>query len=343
MKERIGYLDMVRGFALLLVMISHNGGVPFGGYYLMSYYIAVFFVLSGLTYYPNRNKAIWKRAKQLLIPYFCYNGFLLVVFMFQMFFMNDFSVGKVEKSIIGIFYSRNYIIPSGENYMNIWNAPLWFLTAFFLTFCLIEFIFRIKGIKTFQFKIIFLLLIVWYFLNKLPVLLPWSLDNVPLFAIFTYTAFWLKEPLKKIVKNTKLKIFVIFVFSIIYIAACNLNGGINLSLRNYGDYTGNKVIKVMLLFGICFLGSLLLILLLSILEKNILINKILSFVGKHTIDYLAIHLLVLHMVKFLLKSVGLVAIGGIQFWLVIAIQDILMIFCSTVWVLAKKIIKTKYS
>ena len=339
MKERFEYIDMSRGLALLLVVVSHNGGVPFGGYYLMSYYIAVFFILSGLTYYPNKNKAIEKRFNQILIPYFGYNGFLLIVSIFLMILKNDFSTRRIGQSIVGIIYSRNQIFPGGDVYMNIWNAPLWFLTAFFLTFCLVEYISRIEGMKKFRLEIVCILLAVWYLFNKIPILLPWSLDNVPIFAIFTYVAYWLKEPMKKVVGNTKLKVIIGLIFSIIYVIACNLNGGINLSLRNYGDYTGNDFVKAILLFVICFGGAVLLILLMSMIEKSTIANKTLSFVGKHTIDYLAIHLLILDMVKYLLKLVGMEATEGILFWIVIAIQDFIMILCSTVWVLAKSKIK----
>lgn len=339
MKERLEYIDMSRGLALLLVMVSHNGGVPFGGYYLMSYYIAVFFILSGLTYYPNKNKAIKKRFNQIIIPYFCYSGFLLIVSFFVMILKNDFSTRRIAQSIVGIIYSRNQIFPDGDIYMNIWNAPLWFLTAFFLSFCLLEYITQLEGMKKFRIEIICILLVVWYLFNKIPVLLPWSLDNVPIFVIFIYTAYWLKKPMEKVVGNMGQKVLIMLVSSVIYVIACNLNKGINLSLRNYGDYTGNDFVKAILLFVICFLGSVLLILLMSIIEKNITANKILSFVGKNTIDYLAIHLLILDMVKCLLKLVGMEATEGILFWIIVAIQDIIMILCSTVWVLMKRKIK----
>ena len=76
-KERIRYLDIAKGISLLLVMVSHSCGIPFGmGKYFTAFYIQIFFILSGLTYKSGRTvgENIFKRFKGIIIPYFIYSG-----------------------------------------------------------------------------------------------------------------------------------------------------------------------------------------------------------------------------------------------------------------------------
>lgn len=69
--KRIRYLDIAKGISLLLIMVSHSCGMPFGSKYFTSFYIQIFFILSGLTYRRGRkvSENICKRFKAIVIPY----------------------------------------------------------------------------------------------------------------------------------------------------------------------------------------------------------------------------------------------------------------------------------
>ena len=76
--KRYQYLDVARGFGLLLVIISHSCGLS---RFLINYYIPLFFVVSGYIYKEGRSykENIEHKAKRLLIPYFGYSAVLLAV------------------------------------------------------------------------------------------------------------------------------------------------------------------------------------------------------------------------------------------------------------------------
>ena len=79
-KERINWIDLLKGFGILLVIYGHN--LPYFEKYIYSFHMPLFFFISGLMH-PNKInfKVIKKRAKQILAPYFLWS-FLLFLFWF---------------------------------------------------------------------------------------------------------------------------------------------------------------------------------------------------------------------------------------------------------------------
>ena len=82
-KERIQWLDVLKCLTMLLVVIGH--AVPKDtadtlGYYLYSFHMPLFFMISGMTFYLQMQKRaftfpqlVQNKAKGLLIPYFALN------------------------------------------------------------------------------------------------------------------------------------------------------------------------------------------------------------------------------------------------------------------------------
>lgn len=108
MKERIAELDMVKGFLVLYVIISHVTGFTgvkqvyseFFKYYAsgLLFDMAAFYILSGYTYSQGRlniKEAILKRAKSMLLPYYGY-AIPMIVGLFIVY-------GLVEKRALGWF------------------------------------------------------------------------------------------------------------------------------------------------------------------------------------------------------------------------------------------------
>ena len=87
---RINYVDNLKGFAIILVIVGHviqylyspdfyDGVVVFR--YIYSFHMALFMMLSGFTLDMNRDislkifiEKIKKRALQLLLPFFFWGG-----------------------------------------------------------------------------------------------------------------------------------------------------------------------------------------------------------------------------------------------------------------------------
>ena len=123
-----------------------------------------------------------KKARRLLVPYFGYNLFLFLFF----FVKNDLLAGQVSAQsffpLLGILYSRNCLFPAdapGNVYfMQILNAPTWFLTCMFLAYLIFWLLMRAaKGNMKKALYLNFGLLLASVLLHYLcTVLLPWSLD-----------------------------------------------------------------------------------------------------------------------------------------------------------------------
>lgn len=89
MKNRIGYIDMSKGLAIILVIIGHSSFVPNNAKLLLyAFHIPLFFFLSGFTLnvrkYETFSGYFLNKLKGLVVPFFLLNSF---VFLFQLFVM----------------------------------------------------------------------------------------------------------------------------------------------------------------------------------------------------------------------------------------------------------------
>ena len=81
-KQRLHYLDNLKGFAILMVILGHCVQYRIAGYeynlifrIVYSFHMPLFFMISGYLSHkssPSIISIIRKRAYQLLIPYFCF-------------------------------------------------------------------------------------------------------------------------------------------------------------------------------------------------------------------------------------------------------------------------------
>lgn len=122
MMKRIEWLDGLKGFGIILVMMSHTIHFVFL-YVLYSGFIPLFFIASAFTFKYNGCK-----IKRLLIPYFFYGIlFLSMGFIIGLHINLD--------NIYGVLYARCYIFKdlSGSRMLPSVISPLWFLPAMFST------------------------------------------------------------------------------------------------------------------------------------------------------------------------------------------------------------------
>lgn len=302
-KERIRYLDISKGISLLLVMVSHSCGMPFGiGNYFTAFYIQIFFILSGITYKRGKtvSENIYKRFRGIIIPYFIYN---LIVLCVSIILGYEKSKKALLDAVIGILYSRYCFYPidyEGENifFLQIGNSPMWFLTAMFLSscifYCMVE---CIKDKKKYLCLCAILLLVLTMIMNNLPILLPWSIDTAPLGVLFMLIGYYGK---KVYLGMNDRKIFIIL--GIIYLFCCWINPGINISIREYGEHGIVSVIMVCIIGAI---GSLLCIKVSRLVESELVVSAFLNFIGKNTIMILALHIIIFTFFDRMLALIGI--------------------------------------
>ncbi len=177
-KPNFKYMDVARGIALSLVVISHANGLNL---YLIYYFIQIFFIISGYIYRPGRSygENIRKKASRVLLPYFGYSallwGFYAVIRR---------NADEILHSLFGVFYSRFCLFKIGTveepvYLLDIANGAMWYLTAFFAT-SLLFYLIVDKCLANWKVTAVWMvvLLVISMALNELPILLPWSIDIV---------------------------------------------------------------------------------------------------------------------------------------------------------------------
>lgn len=118
--KRYDYIDTAKGIGIMLVVWSHMGSsvelsnfYKWGGY-ITTFYMPLFFILSGLFYKPTNMR---KRLKQLLVPYISFYVLAYIVYVLKCILkQNDIDWSNFFSPFLGatIHYQ---------------NSPIWFLLS----------------------------------------------------------------------------------------------------------------------------------------------------------------------------------------------------------------------
>ena len=284
-KQRINWVDQLKGFSIILVVYGHN--LPIVDIYIDSFRIPLFFLIAGF-FHPKEAsftlKTIKKRSKQILIPYFLWS-FLLFIFWFFIGRKYGDSVNldlSVTKNFLGIFFAQG-----GHEYMN-WGITMWFLPSIFLSFIFFGMVRKLKKISN-QILLLFFLIATGFLIPKMfNVNLFWSLDVSLVSLLFYSLGFYSRDFLfnNKRIKYESIYLFLLFI--IYTICAINFSENVDMFRSKYGNIF---FFIINATTGICF----------WILFFRKLNNiKILTFFGKNTIPVLALHIRALTFIKLCL-------------------------------------------
>ena len=136
--RRSGYIDFLKGLAIVFVVLGHCWLTPTDVIWLIyRFHMPLFFLISGYLLNNRMNvgfKVFFiKKARQILLPYsiFC---------LFSFCFSNVFLTNKpdVNEGIQALFLSNKYL-----NFINNW--ALWYLPLFFITLIIFYLISKIKN------------------------------------------------------------------------------------------------------------------------------------------------------------------------------------------------------
>lgn len=305
-KQRILWMDIAKALGIVIVLLVH-GGLHLGAVTFLGgmFYMPVFFVLAGMTFNWRGDEGfgdfVKKKGRRLLVPYFGYN-----LFLFAFFFLKDsLLVGNVTLQsffpILGILYSRNCLfemdMTSNIYFMQILNAPTWFLTGLFVSLMIFWILMRIaKGelrkVIAMNNGVLFVSVLIHYFS---PILLPWSLDCA-LYAI-SFLCFGRALAEYNLVERLYKKPLILLVLAIAFVELSFVNGSVNMSVADYG-----RSMVLYLIVG--SMGSLLCMELSIFLERHTrLLSKGSAWLGRHTIPVLCLHLLVYSIIGTLWQMV----------------------------------------
>lgn len=286
-KERINWIDVLKGFGIFLVVYGHN--FPVLETYIYSFHMPLFFFMAGI-FHPKKitKKIIKKRAFQILIPYLLWS---LLLFLFWFFIGRKFGDSatlnlSVSKNFIGILFAQG-----GHEYMN-WALQMWFLPAIFFTFLFFGLVLKIRE-KSYQILCLLPLIVLGFLIPRIfNIHIIWSLD-VALVALFFYAfAYYLKSFLLS--KKNKYEIIFLICLSVLHLL-CSFYFIQDIDM--YRSTYGNEFLFLLnAVIGISFW---------LLFFKRFQKIPFLGFLGKNTIPILALHIRALTFIKlFLLVFLG---------------------------------------
>ncbi len=126
-KERLGYIDILKGIGIFFVVLGHTNRIEESWLqWIYSFHMVLFFLVAGYLYGTERQKTdrvpvLWKKyAKNVLVPYFW------------------FSLLAITWDAVGIFldpmqYSADGMKEKIEDFFSLYGiSVLWFLPAYFI-------------------------------------------------------------------------------------------------------------------------------------------------------------------------------------------------------------------
>jgi acyltransferase len=280
-KERIHWVDQAKAIGLFVVMLVH-GPIPLLlEHYLRSFSMPRFFIIAGLfiSLHQPFLEYVKAKAKRLVIPYFAFAFLSYCVWLIyrQVSTVPDAQADPL-KTFLWMFYANG-----GGNL--VFNRPLWFLPCLFTTLLGVYFLVRIP--KPYVYGVLGLCAVVGYFtMGQLPFRPPWSLDLILTTASLTTLGFLWRD---KIIYSTPLSLPMLLLWTVISLTTAMTNEFVRLSGADVGNF--------FLFYVASFAGT---VVTLDIV-KHIPYNRILSYIGQHTMPIYALHVLVY---MFLYEFVG---------------------------------------
>lgn len=317
-KNRIEWIDTIKGICIILVIIYHTCGLPIIGQFLFGGFMGTFFILSGYTAKKEIiSSGIKKKSKRLLIPYFFY-GIISILFITS----NQIIHGNWEytlKYIGGLIYSRYSIIPLQserftEDSIILVNSPLWFLTTIFISYIYFYFYINIQQ-KIFKLLFIFTSFILSVIANEAKILLPWGIDISFICFLLLLYGYYYSKYRNKFHYSLYKKLYLIIIASSLYYILVTYNGHINLSVRIYGNH---GVLSIILFYCICIIETHIFILITQSMCS--IITRTLAIIGKYSLRIMCIHIP--------LSYIELVIINKLNFDINQYISAIILIFIS---------------
>lgn len=177
--NRIESVDILKGIAILTVVVGHSG---FGSYitkYLAAFHMQVFFFLSGLLYKPNRYKCfrdiLSRKARTILVPY-CFFAVVTIVLCAMASMITHANPYDFPGCLLGIIWSNRSIFPI--------TGGIWFLQCLFWVELVFWFLESHTSHNT-LYGAMLLFFILAYVQSKSNIMLPFAMDSA-LSAIVFY-------------------------------------------------------------------------------------------------------------------------------------------------------------
>ncbi len=290
MKERVHWIDIAKGIAILCVFFGHTVSTPsLLVKFVYLFHMPVFFMLSGYVFSNKRNfkDFLLVKLKTVVLPIFTIGlaGAVLVGAVFQV-------VKHEDPGWKWLFL--NPIVQYGT------HSLLWYLAALFVLLLIFYGLTKLfKDRVKLLIPVSFLLGLVSYcFIRFVGITLPWSIDTALVALPFTAIGYGIKKAdISQKIKHPA----VLIVAAALCIAAGYFNysyfGSIDMHTNAYGN--------IFLFYIGAVSGSIMVISLSMLINKN----APLEYFGKNSLIFYAFEP-AQYFINFLLKTTGFASGGG---------------------------------
>lgn len=276
MAKRIEWVDIVKGFGILFVMLGHSMLSKADAVWMYSFHLGMFFFCTGYTFHPERYATLGalckSRVKSILLPYAVYSVIWLV-FETTVSTVHDraFSMGLFLQRTAGIFLQMR-----GTDY----HGNCWFLPAIFLMDVLFYLVLKATKENAMLRHIISAaaMLAGFCYISFLAptVPIPWHPDIVLMVMIIVDFGYTVRE--KEIPLN---RLPVVAAAAVLSIGLTVLEYRSGFRFDMYENSVGNIF---------CYLiGNAAGIILITALSVKIGKNAFLSYIGRNSLIFYALH------------------------------------------------------
>ena len=306
--NRIVWVDMLKGVAILAVMIGHIVPYTYIGDFVYSFSIPLFIFISGYLFkrYNSFKEFLTHKFKSLLIPYLVFGlPFPIVIAFYNVAYADGsyspFSAADYFYALLQELY--NYII-------QIRYQVIWYLAMIFLVNVVMYFILLIRH-RWVQIAIILILLTtgaIYYHFGGKPLI--WNIDTVIMALPFFYVGHLLLDNGKCAVRITEMKksraalLFVVFLIgNIVFNLLTHYISGESLDMYfcQYG------VLPLTYISAFCGIFAFMIL-------SIILRSRVVEFFGRHSLIYFILHQGVLYLLNLyilpMLKITSLATLVG---------------------------------
>lgn len=291
--KRFEEIDILKSFGIILMVMGHIGFTNIFDYYIHSFHMPMFYIISGYLYKESNldlSQYACKKAKSLLIPYIIFAIFHLVCFYIMALMLGN----KInELPLVSIVWFNTDNMPI--------SGALWFLTSLFFVDI---FYYIISGIanKRLRYSIIIVIslmgCIIPYYTR-----LPWALDTAYMGVGLYAMGNGFKKYTQKIRRGKQLKIGIIAL--IIGSILTFINGYINVRQGRYSNIILYYVVAILMTYGLYVIAK-------QYSKYDNFFIKELKFIGKNSLVYVCLNQIVLLIPNKILTLVDnkVVLLGG---------------------------------
>lgn len=323
-KQRIEYIDVLKGLGILSVVLLHSySGYEISGKpieyvlkYITSFHMALFFFLSGLLYNPvitDYKERIVRKIKTLLMPFVLWDGVIAIAVEAVRYALGSegFANYNLKGQIIDFLLGKSEYTGS------------WFIFTLFMTYILeylITFVCQkakidYKSVPVTALHVLFIFM--GLFLSTVPLGSYYRLKHIFMASVFFYIGCLYAE-----IKNEKKENVILNIaLLIIGIVLCFVNSKVSFAEYMFGN------IGLMLVSAVCTICSL--CGLTKLLTKKIKF-RFLPFMGRNTIIIFYTHLILMYVVIRMLEKLLHMQIHTfpaiLSFVIIVAIEWIMIKF-----------------